>query len=110
MRDSGEQYVIISGGPAMLKWHADNLDSLLMVTYQNRMVHFIFSFCGNVFFFFFSEHNRTPSGKKTVTGVQVITAYQVQSIGCRWQVPVTALSRSARGTHFQVVSKGTKFD
>ena len=41
------------------------------------------------FFFFFShffERNRTPSGKKTVTGVQVITtASQVQSIGCRWQ-------------------------
>ena len=51
MRDSGEQCVTISGGPMMLKWHADSLDSLLMVTYQNRMVHFIFSFCGNVFFF-----------------------------------------------------------
>ena len=25
------------------------------------------------FFFFFFEHNRTPSGKKAVTGVQVIT-------------------------------------
>ena len=32
----------------------------------------------------FSEHNRTPSGKKTVTGVQVITASQVQNIECRW--------------------------
>ena len=34
MRDSGGQCVIISGGPAMLKWHADSLDSLLMVTYE----------------------------------------------------------------------------
>ena len=31
------------------------------------------------FFFFFFEHNRTPSGKKAVTGVQVITASQAQS-------------------------------
>jgi len=31
------------------------------------------------------EHNHTPSGKKMVTGVQVITASQVQSIGCRWK-------------------------
>ena len=34
-------------------------------------------------FFFFFEHNCTPSGKKTLTGVQVITASQAQSIGCR---------------------------
>ena len=27
----------------------------------------------------------TPSGKKKVTGVQVVTASQVQSIECRWQ-------------------------
>jgi len=26
----------------------------------------------------------TPSRKKTVTGVQVVNAFQVQSIGCRW--------------------------
>ena len=66
------------------------------------------------FFFFLFEHNCSPSGKKTVTGVQVITASQVQSIGCRWQalliLPITALSRSTRGTHFQVMSKGTNFD
>ena len=36
--------------------------------------------------FFSPEHNHTPSGKKMVTGVQVITtASQVQSIGCMWQ-------------------------
>ena len=29
--------------------------------------------------------NCTPSGKKMVTGVQVVTASQVQIIGCRWQ-------------------------
>jgi len=29
---------------------------------------------------FFSEHNHTSSGKKMVTGVQVITASQVQII------------------------------
>ena len=34
---------------------------------------------------FFPEHNHIPSGKKMMTGVQVITASQVQSIGCRWQ-------------------------
>ena len=37
--------------------------------------------------------NRTPSGKKSVTGVQVITASQAQSIGCRRQalfvLPIT---------------------
>ena len=31
MRDSGGQYVTTPGGPMMPKWHADNLDSLLMV-------------------------------------------------------------------------------
>ena len=36
-------------------------------------------------FYYIFEHNRTPSGKKTVTGVQVISASQVQSISCRWQ-------------------------
>ena len=39
------------------------------------------------------KHNHTPSGKKTVTGVQVITASQAQSIRCRWQalfvLPIT---------------------
>ena len=30
----------------------------------------------------FFEHNRTPSGKKTVIGVQVVTASQVPSIEC----------------------------
>ena len=42
---------------------------------------------------FLFEHNHTPSGKKTVTGMQVITASQVKSIGCRWQalfiLPIT---------------------
>ena len=38
-----------------------------------------------VAFFFFFEHNRTSSGKKTVTGVQVITVSQVQSIRFSWQ-------------------------
>ena len=36
-------------------------------------------------FFFFFEHNPTQSGKKMVTGVQVITTSQVKSIGYRWQ-------------------------
>ena len=35
--------------------------------------------------FFFFEHNRTLSGKEMMTGVQVVTTSQVQSIGCRWQ-------------------------
>ena len=36
-----------------------------------------------VSFFFFFEHNNTPSGKKTVTGMQVVTTSQVQIIRCR---------------------------
>ena len=32
-----------------------------------------------------NKSNHTSSGKKTMTGVQVVTASQVQSIGCRWQ-------------------------
>ena len=36
------------------------------------------------FFVSFFPHNHTPSGNKMVTGVQVITASQAQSI-CRWQ-------------------------
>ena len=36
-------------------------------------------------FFFFLEHNRIPSGKKRVTGVQAVSASKVQSIKCRWQ-------------------------
>ena len=34
--------------------------------------------------YFYFEHNRTPSGQKMMTGVQVVS--QVQIIGCRWQV------------------------
>ena len=44
----------------------------------------LYYLCG-VLCYFFNEHNHTPSGKKMVTGVQVVTAYQVQFIGCRWQ-------------------------
>ena len=33
--------------------------------------------------FLFFKHNHTPSGKKTVTGMQVVTTSQVQIIGCR---------------------------
>ena len=33
MRDSGGQCVTIIGKPKMLKWHADNLDSLLTVSF-----------------------------------------------------------------------------
>ena len=33
------------------------------------------------FSFFFSEHKRTPSGKKMVTGGQVVTVSQVQLSG-----------------------------
>ena len=44
-------------------------------------------------FLFIYEHNRTPSGKKSVTGMLVITASQVQSVRCRWQalfvLPIT---------------------
>ena len=41
-------------------------------------------FLSSLFFFFlFFEHNHTPSGKKTVTGMPVVTTSQVQIIGCR---------------------------
>ena len=34
--------------------------------------------------FLLFEHNHTPSGKKTVTGImQVVTTSQVQIIGCK---------------------------
>ena len=33
--------------------------------------------------FIFFKHNHTPSGKKTVTGIQVVTTSQVQIISCR---------------------------
>ena len=43
------------------------------------------------YFVLIFEHNRTPiSGKKTVTGVQVLAASQVQSIGCRWQAVLSS--------------------
>ena len=32
---------------------------------------------------FIFKHNHTPSGKKPVTGMQVVTTSQVQIIGCR---------------------------
>ena len=32
---------------------------------------------------FIYEHNHTPSGKKTVTRMQVVTTSQVQIIGCK---------------------------
>ena len=41
MRDSGGQCVMTSGGPMMLKWHADSLDSLLMVISCIIMLHSI---------------------------------------------------------------------
>ena len=34
MTVSGEQCVMTPGVPMMLKWHADSLDSLLMVSFQ----------------------------------------------------------------------------
>ena len=34
MRDSGGQYVMTPGGSVTLKWHADSLDSLLMVSFH----------------------------------------------------------------------------
>ena len=33
MRDSGGQYVMTTGEPMMLKWHAGNLDSLHLVRF-----------------------------------------------------------------------------
>ena len=38
------------------------------------------------FFLFLFDHNHTLSGKKTVTGMQVVTTSQVQIIECRSKV------------------------
>ena len=58
---------------------------------------------------FFFECNRTPSGKKMVNRVQVVTASKVQSkvlcVGHFILQDIRPLGRSTRGTHFQVVSK-----
>ena len=58
--------------------------------------------------YYYYEHNRTPSGKKRVTGVQVVTASEVQSIGYRWQAmrAQTLTKRKAMG--MGVVSKGER--
>ena len=40
MTISGGQYVIISGGPMTLKWHAGSLDSLPMVMKYNVVLDF----------------------------------------------------------------------
>ena len=50
-----------------------------------KPLYFLLSNEGFFYYFSFSEHNHTPSGKKTMTGVQKVTAFQVQSSGCRWQ-------------------------
>ena len=42
---------------------------------------------------FFSEPNRTPSGKKTVTGVQVVTRFEASGVGSR---PITGDSIEAQ--------------
>ena len=51
-----------------------------------------------LYVFYCYLYNHTPSGKETVTGVQVITASQVQSIRCRWQalfvLPITEAQTS----------------
>ena len=49
MNVSGGRCVMISGAPMMLKWHADNLDSLLMVIY---IIAFHLSFHRTLFFLF----------------------------------------------------------
>ena len=43
MRDSGEQCVMTTGGPPMLKWHADSLDSRLMVRFDAINAIYIFT-------------------------------------------------------------------
>ena len=69
----------------------------------NGLLSFLFSF------FFSFEPNRTPNKKKTVTGVQVVTTSQVQSIGCRWQAirAQTLTKRKVMGMK-GVVSKGER--
>ena len=58
-------------------------------TFCDLFLFFVFLFaclfvCLFVCSFVCFKPNHTPSGKKTVTAVQVVTAFQVQSIGCRW--------------------------
>ena len=68
------------------------------------LIHFAWEL--SVFSNFSFEHSRTPSGKETVTGVQVVTASQVQSIGVGGRPFRPAhnrpLNRSSRGTYLQV--------
>ena len=49
-------------------------------------------------------HNHIPSGKKMVTGLQLVTASQVQFIGCRWIVFVQG-SRAASVENVWAVTK-----
>ena len=56
-----------------------------------------------IFYFKFFERNRTPSGKKRVSGVQAVTASKLR-VGSTPFRPVHN-RRSNRGTYFQVVSK-----
>ena len=64
-------------------------------------------------FKFFYEHNRTPNGKKPVTGVQVITASQAQSIRCRWQalfvLPITEAHTSRQAGTQATSAADTRF-
>ena len=57
------------------------------------------------------EHNHTPSEKKIimVTGVEVVTASQVQNIGCRWQaIRAQTLTKTKAMGMKGVVSKGER--
>ena len=47
----------------------------------------------------FYEHYRTPCGKKMVTRVQVVTASQVQTNGCRWLAILSCPQQTIKDIH-----------
>ena len=73
-----------------------------------RRIHVAYCVFTGVIFYLF-VHYHTPSGKKMVTGVQVITAPQAQSIRCRWQalfvLPITEAHTSRWWARAQSLTK-----
>ena len=67
------------------------------VTYFVTQVCLVLPFKSNFFFYF--KHNRTLNRKKTVTGVQVMTTSQVQTIGCNWQAISSCPKQSGKQIH-----------
>ena len=59
----------------------------------------------SLFFLFFLSSITAPQGGNCIPSAKYWVEWEALFI-----LPITALSRSTRGTHFQVMSKGTNFD